>query len=441
MPVPRAFKTDESFLEKIAIGATGTRRIFSDLKEAGHNPIELERGSMSFKIWKAIKIKRVRVPDILCLRCGRRVESRAKTKLELSMSHSLKEAERGWDFGLEDEDRIAFVQCQKSGEGPVDWRASSLVQYAPVASMRAAWRAKQAKAGKPKGRQEGFEVRVTWPSAIALEPLVIENVTADYIRYRTAEGRRRPVRLKRKGLTLQALVAQGEQVEPGRVVASVVAVTSRWPCLAGASLTTYFDLARSASLADRYTAVKALGRFPDQAATEALLERIKDDREHIYVRVDAAAGLARRGHPAGLEFLTETLRDEYLENRLEAAIILGEVATPNAADLLVDAVRDSEQHPEIRAGAAWALGEIGAKKALPVLVDSFAALDLPLKIEAARALSKLARKHLPEVLKTFSGASPEQRPGVAWALGKAGGFTVAQLVPTLVDEDARSWVA
>ncbi len=76
-----------------------------------------------------------------------------------------------------------------------------------------------------------------------------------------------------------------------------------------------------------------------------------------------------------------------------------------------------------------------------MLVDSFTALDLPLKIEAARALAKLARKHLPEVLKTFPGASPEQRPGVAWALSKAGGFTIAQLLPTLVDEDARSWVA
>ncbi len=61
MPLPRSFKTDESFLEKIAIGATGTRRIFGNLLSQGHVPIELERGSMSFKVWKNIKIKRVRV--------------------------------------------------------------------------------------------------------------------------------------------------------------------------------------------------------------------------------------------------------------------------------------------------------------------------------------------------------------------------------------------
>ena len=100
MAVPRTLKTDESFLEKIAIGATGTRRVFEDLERQGHVPIELERGSRSFKIWKAIKIKRVRVPDILCTRCGHRIESRAKTNLSISMSHSSSDAERGWDAGL-----------------------------------------------------------------------------------------------------------------------------------------------------------------------------------------------------------------------------------------------------------------------------------------------------------------------------------------------------
>ena len=84
----RAFKTDASFLEKISAGAVGTAKVFQDLSKQGHLPIELERGSMSFKIWKRIKIKRVRVPDILCVRCGIRVESRAKTTLRITMSHS-----------------------------------------------------------------------------------------------------------------------------------------------------------------------------------------------------------------------------------------------------------------------------------------------------------------------------------------------------------------
>ncbi|MEO8786449.1 MAG: hypothetical protein ABI378_05235 [Chitinophagaceae bacterium] len=90
-----SFKTDESFLEKISIGAIGTQQVFSVLRQLGHQPIELERGSMNYKIWKKYKIKRIRVPDILCVDNGIRIESRAKTKLEISMSHSTSDPIRG----------------------------------------------------------------------------------------------------------------------------------------------------------------------------------------------------------------------------------------------------------------------------------------------------------------------------------------------------------
>jgi hypothetical protein len=149
----------------------------------------------------------------------------------------------------------------------------------------------------------------------------------------------------------------------------------------------------------------------------------------------------RRGNPAGRQFLAATLQDEYLENRLEAAIVLGEVATPDAAQLLITTLGDREQHPEIRAGAAWSLGELGSPDALPSLIQSFSALDMPVKIEAARALAKLARKYLDEVIQALPHGTPEERPGIAWALSKADGFRISQLLPALVDEDARQWVA
>ncbi len=207
MPLSRTFKTDESFLEKIAIGATGTRRAFEDLKNQGHEPIELERGSMSFKIWKAIKVKRVRVPDILCLRCGRRAESRAKTKMEISMSHSTSAAERGWDHGLEGDDVVALVHCRRTGTGPLDWLAAPLVQYIPVRALRQAWRSKKVKLEKPKGAQEGFEIRVNWPSAIAKEAGTVESVSTEAVRYRrTSDGRTASFRLRRKGRVLKPLV-------------------------------------------------------------------------------------------------------------------------------------------------------------------------------------------------------------------------------------------
>lgn len=212
MALPRSFKTDESFLEKIAMGATGTRRTFEDLRQQGHDPLELERGSMSFKIWKAIKIKRVRVPDILCLRCGHRVESRAKTKLAITMSHSLSVQERGWDFGLDDDDRVALVSCERIGPAPLDWRASPFVQYIRVESLRETFKAGVVKVVRPKGAQEGFEIQVTWPAAIASSAGVVEQVEPHLIRYRKKDGgRTTTVRLNRKSTTLKPLVVVGGQ--------------------------------------------------------------------------------------------------------------------------------------------------------------------------------------------------------------------------------------
>ena len=132
MATRRSYKTDVSFLRAISISAVGTRRVFENLEQQGLQPIELERGSMSFKIWKAIKIKRIRVPDILCLRSGCRVESRAKTKLEITMSHSFSNSERGWDHGLEDEDFIAFVGCHQVSDKPTDWQADQLGNWKEI---------------------------------------------------------------------------------------------------------------------------------------------------------------------------------------------------------------------------------------------------------------------------------------------------------------------
>lgn len=118
---PNSFKSDESFLQKLAIGAAGTKATMVRLRELGFDPIELERGSSGFKLWKRIKIKRVRVPDILCLRSGLRFESRGKTKLEISMSHSLADPNRAWNTGLADHDYVVIVVCKQASESIVDW--------------------------------------------------------------------------------------------------------------------------------------------------------------------------------------------------------------------------------------------------------------------------------------------------------------------------------
>src|SRR5438128_731347 len=123
--MPRlSFKPDASFFRKIVIGAVGARAVISDLGTHGHQFVELERGSTETKLWKDVKRKRVRIPDLICPRCGTRVECRAKTDLELAMSHSPTDAERAWDYGMVDADWIAFPVCVAVEEA--DWSAGGL---------------------------------------------------------------------------------------------------------------------------------------------------------------------------------------------------------------------------------------------------------------------------------------------------------------------------
>ena len=95
-----------------------------DLERFGHRVEELERGAMDTKLSKEVKRKRVRIPDLVCERCGLRVESRAKTNTELSMSHSFADQERAWDFGMVAADVIAFPVCKAGKEK--SWSAGRL---------------------------------------------------------------------------------------------------------------------------------------------------------------------------------------------------------------------------------------------------------------------------------------------------------------------------
>lgn len=437
-----SFKADESFLEKLAIGAIGARAVFEALKRQGHLPIELERGSMSYKIWKHIKIKRIRVPDLVCLNCGTRVEARAKTRLEISMSHSLSDPERGWDKGLADNDVVALSLCTKVGERPVDWQAKDLVQFIAVGELRKAFNEKRVVFTKPKGAEEGFEIRVTWPCAVASYDGVIFDVSDSRVRLRRKTNSRiLSLRLNRGGLLLLPVVQAGQEVCAGQIIAAVVPVSSAFPCTSADAKIAFLQLLTSPAVADRYTATKALSHFQSPDVTDPLLARMNDDREHIYVRLEAAAGLARAGQAVGMEFVRKMLNASYLEHRLEAVITLGEIRSPESVRALTGVLLDANQHAEIRAGAAWALGELQQPASIDALIQVFLELAEPIRIEAARALRKLAATTGVDLSAKFTAAQDDQRAGIAWALSRSGRVNVPELLTLMVDDEARRWVA
>lgn len=438
----RSFKSDDSFLEKLAIGACGTRKVIEHLAHLRLDPIELERGSTSYKLWKAIKIKRIRVPDVLCLANGVRVECRAKTKLLISMSHSQADPTRGWDHGLVDDDYVALVRCSRSGDEPVDWQAVDPVQYTKVSALRRAYDAAHVIEERPKGAQEGFELRLTWPAAVASCAGVVKQVTDRRIQFRrSTDGRTISLALVKQGIALTPLLGEESAFEAGRILAAVTPVLLEVPLGDAVDAQYYIGQLGSMSLEDRYTAAKALSHVPTEETPAELVTRLDDDSEHIYVQMESAACLARRGVSRGNDFIHAAIRSEYLQYRLEAVIILSEIDTAESKLLLRETLSDSEQDAEIRAAAAWSLGELSHGEAVDDLILAFHGVPDVIRVEAARALAKITRENVAPVLDAYAAAPEVARPGVAWALSRLDHVHLADLLAhTPADSvDARHW--
>jgi hypothetical protein len=434
-----SFKTDESFLEKISVGAIGTKHVFAVLERLGHHPIELERGSMNYKIWKKIKIKRIRVPDILCVDNGIRIESRAKTKLEVTMSHSKSDPERGWDFGMKDEDHIAFVVCKKHGEKPVDWKADDLVQFIAVRDLKEAEKNGQTVFVSPKGSQEGFESRITWPTGVASAEGIVTEIGST-IKYRTTSGRTNFVCLSKKEKKLMPIVGVGDKLQQNQIIASVVKTKKSIPTNK-VDVSYFIDNLSGLILSERYAAAKALGYFEKTLVENILLDKLQDANEHIYIKLEAAASLARFGNSVGYVFIRQCLAENYLQNVLEAVIVLAEIHTTEAYKMLCDVLFDESYNPEIRAGAAWGLGEQQNKMALSAISQSFSSIEDSIRIEAARALAKLTNLYSIEILELFENADAHELPVIAWALSKSKTISLEQLIPNLNGLEKRQWVS
>jgi len=435
------FKTDESFLEKISIGAIGTKKVYEDLISQGHQPIELERGSMSYKIWKKIKIKRIRVPDILLVNSGIRIESRAKTKLEITMSHSQSDPERGWDYGLQDNDYVAIVVCEKSGDGPIDWTAQDYVQYISVNDLKESFNRGEVVEEVSKGAQEGFEKRITWCTAIAKQEGRISEIANEKIKYkRTVDNRTITLRLTKRSKKMMPVVSVGSNVIANQIIASVVPITNTIPSQTVSS-TYYLDTLDSNSLSERYSAAKALAYFDEEVVKESLLAKLEDDSEHIYVKLEAAASLARFNIDEGYEFISTSLESSYIQNVLEAVIILSEIPTNKSCELLIDVLNNPDLDSEIRAGAAWSLGEINNNSSIDALSSCFNNFDQNIKIEAARALAKLTSNYTNDILTRFYNSTSEEKPGLAWALTKSDDINIEILLNHLNSLESRQWIS
>lgn len=437
-----SFKSDVSFLEKLALGAAGVQATIRRLKELGYEPIELERGSTGYKIWKKIKIKRIRVPDILCLKSGQRFESRGKTKLEISMSHSQKDPYRAWDVGMRSDDRVAIVLCKQTDDSPIKWEIASPMHFIKISDMRDAVSNRQIQISKPKGVEEGSEIRMIWPCAYAHEQAVVAEINEKNIKLQSEiSGKFQRCLLLRKTSALQPQCKVGDKVQANQIVASVVPIDLNPIRDVDVNEEFFINHLQSAALSERYAAAKALRFRGYKQAAADLEDRMLDKAEDIHVQLESAASLAAYANPSGWAFLSDCLNSEYLTVQLETVIVLSEISDPQSEQMLIRVLTDANRNSEVRAGAAWALGEFATKHSATALIDTFNLTNNEIKIEAARALLKITPSQIEQIIAMMKAGDPAKREGIAWALARMGGFNPNVLLGNSKDDNLRRWVS
>lgn len=355
------FKADTSFLRFLSMGAIGVHRTMGRFRDFGFEPIELERYCGSNKIWTT-KVKRLRLPDLLCVKTGMRVEVRAKTDLKIRMSDAPANPERAWDAGLRDDDVVALITCFEADDGPEP--ADDAVCFS-VGSLRAS--AARSKLGPPKSASEGAERDRTWPATVPTRDGIVLEVTDERLVVQMNADAERPVRRQTYNVRGKSVY-----VSPGETFKAQVSIlTGVPPSLADLSayLSRRYEPIReidSDSNVDRYAAVKALRfrRDPRHLVIPALENLIIKESEER-VALEAAGSAAAFGSQFGQEQLLRFIwsNDDRPDLRMEAVFILTELGRSAFTHEQLNRVANDPRFAgdELRQAAVWALGKAGLK--------------------------------------------------------------------------------
>lgn len=444
-----AFKDDDSFLRFLSMGARGAAAVSDDLSQYhGHEVVELERYAMSNKLWST-KLKRLRLPDLMCLRCGLRIEARAKSSLEIKLSDSDTPG-REWDSGMRPDDLYAFVHCVPNDDGPL---CISKPQYFSAAELRAAREC--AKLGARKAASQGSEIDLKWPARVPKQAGEVLAVADHEVVTMLANGRRQTYRIP-PTLPAYIYVQPGDRFDAeGTFVLGVVRAPASMDCKGIWDFASHFD---AESALDRYAAVKAassLGGRPEIRSLEAIAGNENEDPR---IRLEAIGSLASLDPDAWTQSLEDIGAGNWnrADLAMEAVFILSELGTNRAIDSLSAIAGNGSLDEEPRAASVWGLGCCGADRSDLVVrfigdasdlvaVHAIAALDdLPQALvpslqnmlsgddrAAAAATEVLVRHSAVGALLDSAGAT---RPGRLWARCGLGMLPPELILPTLEDD-------
>jgi len=435
----------------LSVGAVGAQAVQAMLNAEGHDVIELERGSLSTRIWRDVKRKRVRIPDLCCARCGVRIESRAKTRADLAMSHSPRDAERAWDYGMLDGDWIAFpivasdehVWSQGLLAEPNSlWRECTTTSWSLVGAVNifpvAEFRSVAPKQREPKGVTEGSEIQVVWKSRFAKAEGRVGSVASGRLEY-VLEGddRKRHFRL---GSDERSFIHVGDRFEENQVVAGQVEPLSEAirRCGGGCDSSVVEKMLRSRERTVRFTGCK-LARFHRYASvTAAVSELAGDPEEDPYVQMEARSFLCDvAGQSADDHFRSALLTHPDDQMRLEAAVALAETRSPSSFELLATVLEDVSQPLFLRSACAWAIGCHGTSQAAERLVRAFGDVAPEVRDEALSAVAQLGTVSVDTLIKGLTDG-PDVAAGSAEALRRLSAVPIEEIA-ALVGDSPEPW--
>jgi len=449
-----SFKSNSSFFRMLAVGAVGAQAVQKEFAKLGHSLVELERGSLSTRIWRDVKRKRVRIPDLCCTLCGVRIESRAKTAPDLSMSHSPSVAERAWHYGMLNEDLVAFpivepTETVWSDGGLRDlrsmWRERTvttwrLAGYVNVFTVDA-FKAVAPKQKEAKGVSEGSEVQVQWKAKFAPWHGSIINTTKNRVSYTQDGGP--PIKRFLLGVDERAFLKAGDEFDWNQVVAGQVAPVPRslLACKGGCGAEEVDAMMHSRERTVRFTGAK-LARIGKHSTLAKTVRELADDpAEDPYVRMEARCFMCVvAGESADAQFRATLLEDTDAQMRLEAAVTLAETHTPSAFDLLRCVLHDPAQPLFLRSACAWAIGCHGTQQAAECLVQAFGDVALEIRDEALTAVADLGAVAAVPLVQSLSASSNMIAAGAAESLRRIANVP-AKDIASLAESSKSTWPA
>jgi hypothetical protein len=364
------------------------------------------------------------------------------------MSHSLNDPKRAWDYGMRDDDLVSIVAFEQDEDNPVNVKQISPIHFITVKDMRYSFKKEQYTITKPKGFEEGSEIRIIWTSAFSHQKSQVTEITQGSIKMNPllSAGRKQTVQLQRNNGKIKLIpqLYENDCVEQNQIIASVVPVSLNLSCPETVDETYFVEKLNSVNLSERYAAAKALRYRGYSTDAQKILEnRMNDTEEDIYIQLETAAALAVKNDAKAWRFLENKLHSSALlvplETQLETIIVSSELANEKSESLLIDILRDNNRDTELRAGAAWALGQFSTKKTAQALVDTFDLNNLDVKIEAARALLHIGDEQKDYLLSLIKSISTNKRDGISWVLARLGNFDPNSLLSD-ADENLRKWL-